>query len=100
MIDNADKNGNKKMDFEEFVSFMVKKDMVGVDKSEELKAAFRLFDKNKDGYITRAELKSAMRKIGEPVTDKEAASLVKQADLDKDGKVNYDEFVKALANKI
>ena len=45
-------------------------------------------------------LKSAMRKIGEKVSDKQVDGMVKEADLDKDGKVNYDEFVKVLVNKI
>ena len=44
--------------------------------------------------------KSAMRKIGEKVSDKQVDGMVKEADLDKDGKVNYDEFVKVLVNKI
>ena len=86
-----------------------------------MRAAFKIFDKNRDGFITRSELKvrlgdsiikhgmldlycllskSAMRKIGEKVSDKQVDGMVKEADLDKDGKVNYDEFVKVLVNKI
>jgi len=100
IIDNADKNGNRKLDFDEFASFMVKKASVDDDRGEEMRAAFKIFDKNKDGFITRSELKSAMRKIGEKVSDKQVDGMVKEADLDKDGKVNYDEFVKVLVNKI
>ena len=34
-----------------------------------------------------------MKKMGEKMTDKEIDVLVKEADLDKDGMVNYEEFV-------
>jgi Ca2+-binding EF-hand superfamily protein len=59
MIDNADKNGNKKLDFDEFASFMVKKASVdGSDeRGHEMREAFKIFDKNRDGFISRSELK-------------------------------------------
>ena len=55
-----------------------------------------MFDKNGDHFISRSELKSAMRKMGETVTDKEVDQMIRIADLDKDGKINYTEFVATL----
>jgi calcium-binding protein CML len=31
--------------------------------------AFKLFDKNKDGYIDASELKNLLHKLGEPCSD-------------------------------
>ena len=55
-----------------------------------------MFDKNGDNYISRSELKSAMKKLGEKMTDKDIDDMIKEADLDKDGKVNYEEFIRIM----
>ena len=52
-----------------------------------------MFDENKDGQIETAELMKILTAIGDPLTDKEADELIKEADLNGDGKINYIEFV-------
>ena len=37
-----------------------------------------------------------MRTIGEKVTDEEVEQMVKEADLDGDGLVDYEEFVRMM----
>ena len=66
------------------------------EKHEELRQAFKIFDKNGDSFISRSELKSAMKKMGERMSDREIDGLIRQADLDKDGRVNYEEFVRIM----
>jgi len=66
------------------------------DLSTDLFAAFRLFDKDGNGYITMDELKRAMDLIDERLTDSELQSLIQMADVDKDGKIDYEEFLKML----
>ena len=63
-------------------------------RSEEMMHAFKVFDKNGDNFISRSELKSAMRKMGERMSDRDIDYIIKEADLDKDGRVNYHEFVR------
>jgi len=53
--------------------------------------AFKAMDKNKDGFITKGELKLAKKNIGM----KEIDGVIKQYDIDKDGKLNMDEFKKS-----
>ncbi len=48
--------GNGEIDFEEFLSMMEKK-MRQPDQMEEINAAFKVFDKDGDGFITKVELK-------------------------------------------
>ena len=49
----------------------------------------RVFDKDGDGYITAAELRHVMANLGEKLTDDEVEEMIREADQDGDGKVNY-----------
>lgn len=49
-----------------------------------------MFDQDNNGYITRDELKKAMEVIGENVTETQLSEMLTLADLDKDGKINYE----------
>ena len=66
------------------------KKMKETDKEEELKEAFRVFDRNGDGFISAPELRLVMANLGEKLTDEEVEDMIKEADLDGDGLVNYD----------
>ena len=48
-------------------------------------------DRNKDGYITKGELKLAKKKM----SMKEVNETIKDYDLDNDGKLNYEEFLQS-----
>lgn len=50
----------------------------------------RVFDRDGNGYITRDELQVAMDMIGETVTEAQLSEMLAIADLDKDGKINYE----------
>lgn len=50
----------------------------------------RVFDRDNNGYITLDELQRAMQMIGENVTDSQLNEMLALADLDKDGRINYE----------
>lgn len=81
--------GNGTIEFNEFLHMMSKK-MKETDKEEELKEAFRVFDRNGDGFISAPELRLVMTNLGEKLTDEEVEDMIREADLDGDGLVNYD----------
>nr|CAD7260480.1 unnamed protein product [Timema shepardi] len=60
------------------------------DITKDLVAAFRVFDRDCNGYITKDELKTAMDIIGETVTEVQLNEMLAIADIDKDGKINYE----------
>ncbi|XP_055843590.1 calcium-binding protein E63-1 isoform X1 [Episyrphus balteatus] len=66
------------------------------DVTEDLIAAFRVFDRDGNGFITQDELQTAMEMIGESLTEAQLSQLLAIADLDKDGKINYEEFTRLL----
>ena len=95
MMLHVDTNKNGTIDFQEFLQLMERKTTAG-DKESELRDAFNLFDKNGDGFISAEELKSVMKSVGENMGDTEVEQMIKEADLDGDGKINYTEFVRML----
>ena len=81
--------GNGTIDFPEFLTMMARK-MKDTDTEEELKEAFRVFDKDGNGFISAAELRHVMTNLGEKLTDEEVDEMIREADIDGDGQVNYD----------
>uniref|UniRef100_A0AAR2L5P2 Calmodulin n=1 Tax=Pygocentrus nattereri TaxID=42514 RepID=A0AAR2L5P2_PYGNA len=77
------------------------------------KEAFSLFDKDGDGTITTKELGTVMRSLGQNPTeaelqdminevdadDEEVDEMIREADIDGDGQVNYEEFVQMMTAK-
>ena len=61
----------------------------------ELKQAFAAMDTNGDGQVTKEELKALLSQLGESVDDAVIDEMIKIADVNGDGKVDFNEFVKA-----
>uniref|UniRef100_A0A3B4GK04 Calcium binding protein 2b n=1 Tax=Pundamilia nyererei TaxID=303518 RepID=A0A3B4GK04_9CICH len=56
------------------------------------------FDSNGDGQISLTELREAMKKLmGEQVTNREINEILKDADLNGDGLVDFEEFVRMMS---
>ncbi|XP_042378638.1 calmodulin-2/4-like isoform X1 [Zingiber officinale] len=98
MINEVDADGSGTIDFPEFLNLMARK-LNGTDSDEELKEAFRVFDKDQNGFISSAELRIVMSNLGEKLTDDEIDDMIREADVDGDGQINYDEFVKVMMTK-
>ncbi|XP_029286977.1 calglandulin-like isoform X1 [Cottoperca gobio] len=59
----------------------------------ELRATFKVFDKEAKGYIDWNTLKYVLMNAGEPLHEIEAEEMMKEADKDADGTIDYEEFV-------
>ena len=98
MIREVDLDGNGTIDFKEFLCLMVKK-MKGTDTEEELIEAFKVFDRDGNDYITAHELRYIMSSLGEDIKPQEIDDMIKEADTDNDGQINYTEFVNMMMSK-
>lgn len=52
--------------------------------------AEEVFDKDGNGYISAAELRHVMTNLGEKLSDNEVDEMIREADVDGDGQINYD----------
>jgi calmodulin len=66
----------------------------------DLWAAFRVFDKDGDGSISFEELKEVVQKIRVGVTDLEVFEMMNEADTNKDGQIDFKEFITLMAKQI
>ena len=63
--------------------------MSNIDPEREMQDAFRVFDKDGNGFITASELRYVMTNLGEKLSDEEVDEMIKTADMDGDNRVNY-----------
>lgn len=66
------------------------KKMKDSDSDEEIREAFRVFDKDGNGFISGADVRHVMTNFGEKLTDEEVDEMIREADIDGDGQVNYE----------
>lgn len=97
IVDNIDANGNQKIDYEEFLAATIH--LSKLEKEENMVLAFQYFDTDNSGYITRDELEAALEKIGDDSIDVD--KILGEADINNDGKIDYEEFCKMMReNKV
>lgn len=78
---------------------MMARKMKDTDSEEEIREAFRVFDKDGNGFISAAELRHVMTNLGEKLTDEEVDEMIREADIDGDGQVNYEgTFIRSSIN--
>lgn len=96
LVIEYDVNGDGTIDFDEFIEMMTKHTQETVDQTAEMREAFKIFDRDGNGYIDLRELKTVITRMGEPLSDREAEEIFRVADLNGDGKLDYDEFVSMI----
>jgi len=95
LINEIDQDGNGCISFNEFVWLMTR-EIHDTDIEEEIREAFRVFDREGHGFITTTDLTTVLQTLGEKLTTEETEELINEADIDGDGNVNYEEFVTML----
>ena len=66
--------------------------------ADEIKAAFKVLDRSKQGYIMVAELREFMQNLGDSLLDDELDAMIKLADTEGNGRVYYEQFVDMITN--
>jgi calmodulin len=62
------------------------------DQTKQAELAFKLYDKDKDGYITKAE----MEKLSKNLSKEQIEKVFTRFDADGDGRLSYAEFRKMM----
>lgn len=92
LVSSLEVEGHTAIEFPEFLSILAKiiKD---TDPETELMEAFKIFDKENTGNISNAELRKIMTTYGEVLNDEEVEEMIREADTDGDGMIDYTEFI-------
>ena len=92
LFQNIDVDKNGKIDYTEFLAATLQKQ--NYLKIERLYEAFCLFDKDNSGKITKDELMKVLKV--DKSQEKEIEKIIKEADKDEDGVINYKEFLELM----
>ena len=92
LFKNIDVDKNGKIDYTEFLAATLQKQ--NYLKIERLYEAFCLFDKDNSGKITKDELMKVLKV--DKNQEKEIEKIIKEADKDGDGVINYKEFLELM----
>ncbi|KAI3353598.1 hypothetical protein L3Q82_020113 [Scortum barcoo] len=102
VIDIFDTDGNGEVDFKEFIEGVSQFSVKG-DKEQKLRFAFRIYDMDKDGYISNGELFQVLKMmVGNNLKDTQLQQIVDKtiinADKDGDGRISFEEFCAVSTN--
>ena len=64
-----------------------------------IREAFKVFDSDGNGFINASELRQVMMNLGEKLSEEEVEMMIKEADTNGDGLVNYEEFINMMNAK-
>uniref|UniRef100_A0A1Q3FT20 Putative calmodulin n=1 Tax=Culex tarsalis TaxID=7177 RepID=A0A1Q3FT20_CULTA len=81
--------------FGDFVAMMTIR-LKDFNSEDQLHEAFRIFDRDGNGRISADELRVALRSFGEQLTEEELEELLREADVNSDGQIDYQEFVRMI----
>lgn len=102
LIDIFDADGGGDVDFQEFLAGLSAFSSKG-QKEEKLRFAFKVYDIDRDGYISNGELFIVLKMmVGSNLTDGQLQQIVDktimEADRDGDGKISFEEFTYMVEN--
>lgn len=72
------------------------RDLDEEDHEVALREAFKMFDRDGNGYIDADELRLCMMNLGEKLTLEEVEEMIREVDVDFDGRMNYEGKKKTL----
>ena len=93
---SVDIDHNNKIDYTEFLACNLTKEIFL--KEEKLKEAFLAFDINDNGAIKKEDIIRTLKLDNLPDKNKIASSIIEENDFDKDGKINFADFLKIMHN--
>ncbi|GBG74192.1 hypothetical protein CBR_g17904 [Chara braunii] len=95
MIQEVDKNGDGVIDWDEFVSLNT---VDARQRERELRAAFGIFDQDKNGVISVQELYDVLHRLDYncSITIEEVEEMIRKVDSNGDGVVDFEEFKKMM----
>ena len=99
MIKELESSSGDTFDLSTFISIMADKMNDDSNSIEKIGEAFRMLDQEDKGFIPCDQLKRILTSQGEKLTEDEVAHLILDADINRDNKITYDEFMNMMKSK-
>lgn len=80
--------GEGKINFDQFLAILTKL-VLDSDAEQDLREAFRAYDRGNKGYLVADDIRCVMDGIGVKLKDYEIEEMVHQADTNGDGRINF-----------
>lgn len=101
LIEEVDEDKSGRLEFDEFVQlaakFIVEEDDEAMQK--ELREAFRLYDKQGNGFIPTSCLREILKELDDALSDEELDIMIEEIDSDGSGTVDFDEFMEMMTGE-
>ncbi|CAF4930525.1 troponin C [Pieris napi] len=98
LIDENDPDNTGKINFDGFCNiashFLEEEDAEAMQ--QELKEAFRLYDREGNGYITTSTLKEILAALDDKLSSSDLDGIIAEIDTDGSGTVDFDEFMEMM----
>ena len=99
IIKNLEDNKREYIDFETFLK-LLEKLLLKQDSEEDLINEFMKIDKVGDGTILESDLRKLMSNYDNPLNSQEIEDIIEEANVDENGYINIQRFVKVLLGNI
>ncbi|XP_046671691.1 troponin C-like isoform X2 [Homalodisca vitripennis] len=101
LIDEVDVDETGKVDFDQFCqivgTFLEEEDAEAMQ--AELKEAFRLYDKEGNGYITTKVLREILAALDDALKPEDLDGMIAEIDTDGSGTVDFEEFMEMMTGE-
>ncbi|XP_064085615.1 troponin C, isotype gamma-like [Macrobrachium nipponense] len=99
VITDTAKDGSGQLEFPQFVDlaakFLIEEDEEAL--KAELREAFRIYDKEGNGFITTDVLREILQEIDNKLTPADLDGIIEEVDEDGSGTLDFDEFMEMMS---
>ena len=99
IVQGLEENGNEFISFEKFL-VLLEKLLQNQDSEEDLINEFKKMDKLDNGTISEKDLRNLMANYENALSQNEIEDIIQEANVDQNGYINIEKFVKILLGNI
>ena len=95
LIDEVDADDSGQIEWNEFITLMLRAPKAAGNQEEKLRETLNFFDKDGSGKIEVAEWKHVMTTLGERLTDQDVDEMLAHFEIDEDGMIICESIIQS-----